>query len=642
MKTASPDGGEVVDDGADRALAERAPVELPHRAEAAAERTAARRLDEPDGLEEQAVVARCGTRSTRSRAGAGTASRPVRSSSGACRRPAVAPVRRAAPGTSPGERPAASASASAGTTSSPSSTQIASISGTCSGPGNAAAAWPPTRMKASGDARRTSPRGLDAPGRTRARACRRCRPGADASAAIQAARLPPKRRSTIARLVPARPQRRRRRTRGRAARRGKRAPARSARCPDRAGSAGRSSGAPRIVDLSPTWAKSRRSAAHRRRSRRRAAARSGSATASRTASSTAACTTARAGCPWRSLNAINLVGNGLAVTFLTRTKAGMRDNFRSALGVGEARGRGSSRAGSSSSTAATRSTSGGCAARPSCPRITTFDEDAPRPRAEPARTAAGFLLVTGHVGNWEMGAVTLRQHDLVPAVVGQPELDPERAGDAPAAARAPRRRIDRHRLLDGDGVQGPRRRRPRAAPWRCSSTAPTRRTGSSCRSSDGRRPFLRSPALLARFCGCDDPAGLLPAQRRRLLLQRLGRAARAPTRPLSPDEDAVRIMTRVARGPRGRRPRASRRSGSTSTGSGTGSGASARPEPGPSADARTGPGEAGAAPTSRTRSSRSSGRRWAAAPSRASRGSVRAFSPVQISRNGCLRTLPMK
>ncbi len=51
------DRREVVDHGADRALAKRAPVELPDRAEAAAERAAARGLDQPDRLEEEAVVA---------------------------------------------------------------------------------------------------------------------------------------------------------------------------------------------------------------------------------------------------------------------------------------------------------------------------------------------------------------------------------------------------------------------------------------------------------------------------------------------------------------------------------------------------------------------------------------------------------
>src|SRR5207237_8495510 len=57
------------------------------------------------------------------------------------------------------------------------------------------------------------------------------------------------------------------------------------------------------------------------------------------------------------------------------------------------------------------------------PQITTLDEDA-RALARSRRNGRGFLLVTGHVGNWEMGAVTLRAHDLTAAVVGQPELDP--------------------------------------------------------------------------------------------------------------------------------------------------------------------------------------------------------------------------
>src|SRR4030095_8979191 len=57
------------------------------------------------------------------------------------------------------------------------------------------------------------------------------------------------------------------------------------------------------------------------------------------------------------------------------------------------------------------------------PRITPFEADA---RGLPAcrENGRGFLLVTGHVGNWEMGAVTLRQHDLVPAAVARAERDP--------------------------------------------------------------------------------------------------------------------------------------------------------------------------------------------------------------------------
>ena len=135
------------------------------------------------------------------------------------------------------------------------------------------------------------------------------------------------------------------------------------------------------------------------------------------------------------------------------------------------------------------------------PRIATFAEDA-RLLARARRGGRGFLLVTGHVGNWEMGAVTLRRHDLVPAVVGQAELDPnvqemrqqlrERVGvesidigTSMATAFRVRSAVDRGRavalLVDRaypeDRVAVPFFGRP--------------------------TPFLRSPALLARFCGCE-------------------------------------------------------------------------------------------------------------------------------------------
>src|SRR6185295_10299194 len=52
-----PDRGEIVHDRADRPLAEGSAVELPDRAEAAAVRTPAGRLDQPDRSEEEAVIA---------------------------------------------------------------------------------------------------------------------------------------------------------------------------------------------------------------------------------------------------------------------------------------------------------------------------------------------------------------------------------------------------------------------------------------------------------------------------------------------------------------------------------------------------------------------------------------------------------
>ena len=188
------------------------------------------------------------------------------------------------------------------------------------------------------------------------------------------------------------------------------------------------------------------------------------------------------------------------------------------------------------------------------PRITTFAEDA-RVLAGARRDGRGFLLVTGHVGNWEMGAVTLRRHDLAPAVVGQPELDPNvqemrlqlrtrlgvesiDIGSSMATAFKVRAAVDRGRavalLVDRaypeDQVIVPFFGRP--------------------------TPFLRSPALLARFCGCDILPGFFLRNAGRLLLQRLGRAAlcrsgRLAGRRCGPPDDPCR------RGPRARHPRAS-------------------------------------------------------------------------------------
>ncbi len=246
--------------------------------------------------------------------------------------------------------------------------------------------------------------------------------------------------------------------------------------------------------------------------------------------------------PMAALNTINVVGNGLAVTFLKRTKAGMRDNFRSALGVGEAKARELARR---QFFEYGRHTIDVWRLRSEAfvPRITTFDEDA-RVLERSRRGGRGFLLVTGHVGNWEMGAVTLRQHDLVPAVVGQAELDPnvqdmrqqlrERLGvesidigTSMATAFKVRSAVDRGRavalLVDRaypeDRVIVPFFGRP--------------------------TPFLRSPALLARFCGCEILPGFFLRNADGSYFNVWGEPLRADT-GRSADEDAVRIMTRIA------------------------------------------------------------------------------------------------
>jgi KDO2-lipid IV(A) lauroyltransferase len=246
--------------------------------------------------------------------------------------------------------------------------------------------------------------------------------------------------------------------------------------------------------------------------------------------------------PMPVLNAINVVGNGLAVTFLTRTKEGMRDNFRTALGVGvpEAEelarrqffeyGRHTIDVWRLRSEAFT-------------PRITTFDDDA-RVLTRARRGGRGFLLVTGHVGNWEMGAVTLGRHDLVPAVVGQAELDP---GVREMRLQL-RERLGVESIDIGTSMATALKvraavERGRAVALLVDRTYPEDRVlvpffGRST-------PFLRSPALLARLCGCDILPGFFLRNSDGSYFNVWGEPITADTSQ-SADDDALRIMSRVA------------------------------------------------------------------------------------------------
>jgi KDO2-lipid IV(A) lauroyltransferase len=246
--------------------------------------------------------------------------------------------------------------------------------------------------------------------------------------------------------------------------------------------------------------------------------------------------------PMAALNAINVVGNGLAVTFLKRTKHGMRDNFRTALGVSEEKAETLTRG---QFFEYGRHTIDVWRLRSEAftPRIVTFEEDA-RVLAASRRAGRGFLLVTGHVGNWEMGAVTLRRHDLVAAVVGQPELD--------ANVHDMRRRL-RDRL----GVESIDIGSSMATAFKVRAAVDNGRAVAllvdRAYPEDqvlvpffGRpTPFLRSPALLARFCGCDVLPGFLLRNPDGSYFNVWGKPLQADP-SLSPDEDAIRILSRVA------------------------------------------------------------------------------------------------
>jgi lauroyl/myristoyl acyltransferase len=246
--------------------------------------------------------------------------------------------------------------------------------------------------------------------------------------------------------------------------------------------------------------------------------------------------------PMPVLNAINLVGNTLAVTFLGKTRAGIRDNFEKALGAGRSE---ADRLARSVFFEYGRQTIDAWRLRSQAfePRITTLAGDA-LVLAASRRNGRGFLLVTGHVGNWEMGAVTLRSHNLTPAVVGQPELSPRvqemrselRArlgvesidiGSSMATAFKVRAAVDAGRavalLVDRaypeDQVVVPFFGRP--------------------------TPFLRSPALLARFCDCDVLPGFFLRSPDGSYFNVWGKPLVAD-RSAAPEEDARRMMTRVA------------------------------------------------------------------------------------------------
>src|SRR5262249_26421489 len=242
------------------------------------------------------------------------------------------------------------------------------------------------------------------------------------------------------------------------------------------------------------------------------------------------------------LEGINLFGNSLAVTFMRRTQDGIRENFRLALDA--------SRDDAARLTRRLFFEYGRAVidtwrmrSEAFTPRITTLEEDARR-LAEGGRNGRGFLLVTGHVGNWEMGAVTLNVHGLTAAVVGQPELDP----NVQEMRLKLRTRLGVESIDIGSSMATAFKVRASVDAGRAVALLVDRAypEDSALLPSCGRAPpFLRPPPLLARFCGCP----LLP-----------GSSLRAPAGshfkvwapPLSaappppPDEAARRIMTRVA------------------------------------------------------------------------------------------------
>ena len=246
--------------------------------------------------------------------------------------------------------------------------------------------------------------------------------------------------------------------------------------------------------------------------------------------------------PMPVLSAINGVGNFLASAFLTKTREGLADNFVKALGVSGEEAQPLARElffEYGRHTIDTWRLRG----HAFVPRIATLEEDAATLRRA-RRGGRGFLLVTGHVGNWEMGAVTLNLHGLVPAVVGQAELDPE----VEAMRHAQRERLGVESIDIGTSMATAFRVRAavdrgRAAALLVDRAYPEDRV---LVPFFGRpTPFLRSPALLARFCGCPILPGFFLRRDDGAYYNVWGKLLDADP-ALSPEEDALRLMASVA------------------------------------------------------------------------------------------------
>ena len=207
------------------------------------------------------------------------------------------------------------------------------------------------------------------------------------------------------------------------------------------------------------------------------------------------------------LHAISLVCNAIAIALMRKTVRGLRRNMR-AVGLQGAAARRAARAVFHGfghmmiDIFRVRARGPGMV-----PPLAAHDRDDSvlRRLPEPGR---GCLLVTGHLGNWELGGIYLVQHGFQLAEVGQPELDPDvhvlrseirsrsgiewiEIGSTMATAFRVRQAIERgvHVALLAD----------RAYP-----------DDRIVVDFFGRpTPFLRSPVRLARFCGCPIVPGYL-------------------------------------------------------------------------------------------------------------------------------------
>jgi lauroyl/myristoyl acyltransferase len=248
--------------------------------------------------------------------------------------------------------------------------------------------------------------------------------------------------------------------------------------------------------------------------------------------------------PVQILRGISFIGNSLASFFMRRTRREVAGNYERALGCPPGRADRLARQlffeYGRTTVDLWRCRSGQADL---APKLTTLERDSVILRGQ-LRGGRGFLLVSGHVGNWEMGAVALASLGLKAAVLGQPELDP----DVHAMRLKIRSRLGVESIDTGSSIATALRVRAAVDEGKIIALAADRAFEEDQITVPffGRpTPFLRTPALLARFCDCP----ILPC----FFLRNRDGSYRgvfgSPLRPdprLSPEEDARRLMTGVA------------------------------------------------------------------------------------------------
>jgi len=244
------------------------------------------------------------------------------------------------------------------------------------------------------------------------------------------------------------------------------------------------------------------------------------------------------------LRTISIVGNSIGIAFLGKTVADVAENYRSAFGVDAKESRRLARKLFYSYGLTTvdlfRLRAGG---ETLAPPITTFEQD--KPVLARARAGGkGFLIVSAHVGNWEMGAISLLRHRIPGAFVGQPELDPE----VHAVRLRVRARLGVESITIGDTMTTALKVREAVERGRAVALVADRAYADDCIEVPffGRpTPFLRSPALLARFCGCPILPGFFLRNPEGTYRSLFGEPIYADP-GLTPEEDARRMMSAVA------------------------------------------------------------------------------------------------